>query len=117
MLNEAIAAFQKGSSLSGGDPLIAGGLGHAYAVSGQRDRARKLLEELKQLSKHRYVAPYEIAVIHIGLGDKEQAFEWLEKAFQDHSHWLLWLKVDPRFDSIKGDPRYLDLRRRMGLPP
>ena len=86
-------------------------------MAGRRDRAQKVLDELKQLSRRRYVAPFDIAVIYIGLGDKEQAFEWLEKAYQDHSHWLLWLKVDPRFDSIHGDSRYQDLRRRMRLPP
>ena len=117
MFEEAIAEFQKGSGLSGGDPTMASALGHAYAVSGQRDRAQSVMVELKQLSKRQYVAPFEIAVVYIGLGDKEQAFEWLEKAYEDHSHYLIWLKVDPRFDSIHGDSRYRDLRRRMGLPP
>jgi tetratricopeptide (TPR) repeat protein len=117
MFEEAIAEFQKGSSLSGGEPPMVGALGHAYAVSGQRGRAQNVLAELKQLSRRRYIAPYEIAVIYIGLGDKDLTFEWLEKAYQDHSHWLVLLKVDPRFDSIHGDSRYQDLRRRMGLPP
>ncbi len=94
-----------------------GALGHAYAVSGRKDRAQNLLVELKQLSRRRYVAPFEIAVVYIGLGDKDLTFEWLEKAYRDHSPWLPWLKVDPRFDSLHGDSRYRDLRRRMGLPP
>jgi Flp pilus assembly protein TadD len=117
MFEEAIAEFQKGSSLSGGDPRTAGALGHAYAVSGRKDRAQEVLAELKELSRRRYVAPFEIAVVYIGLGEKEQTFEWLEKAYQDHSPWLIRLKVDPRFDSIHGDSRYRDLRRRIGLPP
>ncbi len=117
MFEEAIAEFQKGSSLSGGWPTIVGALGHAYAVSGRKDRAQNVLAELKQQSRRRYVAPFEIAVIYMGLGDKEQTFEWLEKAYQDHSAWLIYLKVDPRFDSLHGDSRYRDLRRRMGLPP
>ncbi len=117
MFEEAIAEFQKGSSLSGGDPRMAGALGHAYAVSGRKDRAQNVLVELKQLSKRRYVAPFEIAVIYIGLADKDLTFQWLEKAYRDHSSWLPWLKVDPRFDSLHGDSRYQDLRRRMGLPP
>ncbi len=117
MFEEAIAEIQKGSSLSEGDPTMAGALGHAYAVSGRKDRAQNVLVELKQLSRQRYVAPFEIAVIHIGLGDKDQTFEWLEKAYRDHSPWLVFLKVDPRFDSLHGDSRYRDLRRRMGLPP
>ncbi len=117
MFEEAIAEFQKGSSLSGGEPTMVGALGHAYAVSGQKGRAQNALAELKQLMKRQYVQPYEIAVIHIGLGDNEQAFEWLEKAYQDRSHWLVWLKVDPRFDSLHSDSRYRDLRQRMGLEP
>ncbi len=117
MFEEAIAEFQKASSLSGGWPTIVGALGHAYAVSGQKDRAQNVIAELKQLSRRRYVAPLEIAVIYVALGDKDLTFEWLEKAYRDHSSWLPWLKVDPRFDSLHGDSRYRDLRRRMGLPP
>ncbi len=114
---EAVAEFEKCIDLSGGDPASRGALGHALGVWGQRDRARRVLEELKQDSKRRYVAPYYLAAIHISLGERDQAFEWLEKAYEDHSPWLMWLKMDPRFKSIKGDPRYLDIRRRMGLPP
>ena len=117
MFEEAIAEFQMGSSLSGGDPRMIGALGHAYAVSGRKERAQNVLAELKQQSKRRYVPPFEIAVVYIGLGEKELTFEWLERAYRDHSPWLIWLKVDPRFDSLHGDARYRDLRRRMGLPP
>jgi eukaryotic-like serine/threonine-protein kinase len=116
MFEEAITAFQNGSRLSGGDPRMAGALGHAYAASGRKNRALTVLSELEQLSKQRYVAPFEIATIYIGLGEKERTFEWLEKAYVDHSPWLIWLNVDPRFDGIRADSRYQDLRRRMGLP-
>ena len=58
-----------------------------------------------------------MALVYIGLQDTDQAFAWLERAYADHSHLLAWLKVDPRFDGIRGDPRYRDLLRRMGLPP
>jgi eukaryotic-like serine/threonine-protein kinase len=116
MFKDAIAEFEKGSSLSGGDPRMAAARGHAYAVSGQKDRAKNVLADLRSLSSQRYVAPLEIALIYAGLDDKERAFEWLEKAYQDHSPWLMWLKVDPRFDRLRSDPRYADLLRRMGLP-
>jgi TolB-like protein len=116
MFEESIAEFQKGSSLSGGDPRMAAALGHACAVSGKKARAQSVIAELKQQSSQRYVAPFEIAVVYVGLGEKEQAFEWLEKAYRDHSPWLIWLNVDPRFDRLHGDPRYTDLLRRMGLP-
>jgi hypothetical protein len=95
---------------------MAAALGHVYAVSGRKDLAINVLAQLEQLSKQRYVAPFEVAVIYVGLGDKEKTFEWLEKAYQDHSPWLIWLKVDPRFESLHGDPRYGHLRDRMGLP-
>jgi serine/threonine-protein kinase len=116
MFEESIAEFQKGSSLSGGDPRMAAALGHACAVSGKKARAESVIAELTQQSSQRYVAPVEIAVIYVGLGEKEQAFEWLEKAYRDHSPWLIWLNVDPRFDKLHSDPRFADLLRRMGLP-
>jgi eukaryotic-like serine/threonine-protein kinase len=116
MFEEAIAEFEKGIRLSGGDPRMAAARGHAYAVSGRKERANNAIAELRSLSSQRYVAPAEIALVYTGLGDKEKAFEWLERAYQDHSPWLIWLKVDPRFDTLHSDPRYADLLRRMGLP-
>ncbi len=94
-----------------------GGLGHAYAVSGKRAEAQKVLAELKDLSKRRYVAPFDVALVYAGLGDKAQALEWLGKAYEDHSQWFVWIKVDPRFDTLRGEPRFQDLLRRMGLEP
>ena len=69
------------------------------------------------MSKQRYVSPYLIAIVYVGLGDKDQAFAWLDKAFQDRSSLLLWLKVEPQFDSLRDDPRFQDLLRRVGLTP
>jgi len=71
---------------------------------------------LEQLSKERYVSAYDIALVHTGLGDKEQAFEWFEKAYQERSAALSWLKVDARLDQLRSDPRFADLIRRVGLP-
>ena len=92
-------------------------LGHAYAVSGQKGEAQKVLEQLNQRSKHSYFTPYFIATIYTGLGEKKQAFGWLEKAYQERSAFLTWLKVDPNLDSLRPDPRFADLLRRVGLPP
>jgi hypothetical protein len=75
-----------------------------------------VLAELKDLSKRRYVAPFDIALVYMGLGDKSRALEWLEKAYEDHSDWLAWIKVWPQFDSLRGEPRFQDLLRRLGLP-
>ncbi|MBI4462471.1 MAG: hypothetical protein HY653_06155, partial [Acidobacteria bacterium] len=88
-----------------------------YAVSGKRAEARQVLEELNQLRKRRYVSAYLVAVIHTGLGERDQAWAWLEKAHEERASWLSqFLKVDPRFDSLRSDPRYADLLRRMNFP-
>ena len=97
-------------------PLVMGHLGYYYAKTGRRDEARKLIEELQVLSKSRYVAAYWLAVIYAGLNEKDQAFTWLEKAYQDRSWWLVWLKTDPKVDGLRSDPRFADLMHRVGLP-
>jgi tetratricopeptide (TPR) repeat protein len=97
-------------------PQLMGYLGFAYAKSGCKDEARKLLAELKELSKQRYVASYSIALIHVGLDEKDEAFAWLEKAYQERSWWLVWIKMDPMVDSLRSDSRFIDLMRRIGFP-
>ena len=89
-------------------------LGHTYAVAGKRSEARKILEELKEGSKRENVSPYYIAGMHAGLGEKEQAFEWLEKAYEEREIGLV--KVDPRLDPLRSDPRFQDFLRRMNFP-
>jgi serine/threonine protein kinase/tetratricopeptide (TPR) repeat protein len=97
-------------------PQLIGYLGFAYAKSGRKDEARKLLAELKELSKGRYVASYWIAMIYVGLDEKDEAFAWLEKAYQERSWWLVWIKMDPMVDSLRSDSRFVDLMRRVGFP-
>jgi eukaryotic-like serine/threonine-protein kinase len=113
---QAISEFQEWQRLSGDEPAATGALGHAYAISGKRTDAQNALVRLKGLSAKQYVAPYDLAVICVGLGDTSQAMDWLERAYEDHSAWLIWIKVDPRFDGTRNDPRYRDLLRRMKLP-
>jgi len=91
-------------------------LGHAYAVAGKRSEAEKVLSELRELANQRYVSPYDVAMIYVGLGDKEQAFAWLEKAYQEHARRLWALKVNPTWDSLRSDSRFAGLLRRIGLP-
>jgi tetratricopeptide (TPR) repeat protein len=118
MYQEAMTALQKLLSLSGryATATHKADLGHVYAVSGKSGEALKVLNELQEESKHHYVSPYDIAVIYTGLGEKEQALEWLEKVYEDRSYFLMWLSNDPRLDSLRSEPRFADLLRRVGLP-
>jgi tetratricopeptide (TPR) repeat protein len=91
-------------------------VGYAYAVAGRRPEAEKILDQLEQLSHERWVNPMDVATIYSGLGDRERAFEWLEKAYRERSTWLIYLNVDRFWDPIRSDPRFADLVRRVGLP-
>jgi eukaryotic-like serine/threonine-protein kinase len=114
---EAIPEYQKAVELSQGDTDPTAGLAHAYASVGQRANVEKILRELLQRSKTQYVSPYMIATIYAGLGDKNKAFEFVEKAYQERSPDIPWfLKADLRIDNLRSDPRFQDLRRRVGLP-
>jgi serine/threonine protein kinase/Flp pilus assembly protein TadD len=97
-------------------PLVIGPLGYAYAKAGRKDEARKLLADFKEQSKTRYVLPYWMAVIYAGLNQKDDAFAWLEKAYQDREYWLCWMKMDPKLDSLRSDSRFIDLMHRIGFP-
>jgi tetratricopeptide (TPR) repeat protein len=117
MYAEATAEFKRVVELSGGQPLALAGLGHSYAISGNTDAAKRVLVELKELSKTRYVSPFLIATVHAGLGEKEQALAGLEQAYNDRSTSMLPIKVDPNLDGIRPDARFAALVRRMNLPP
>ena len=112
---EAIAEFRKALDISEGDTNELAALGQAYAVSRRGDEARKILDQLKERSEQTYVQPMWIAVIHLGLGENDQAFDWMQKAYDDLSSWLVYLKVDPLFDPVRGDARFAALLRRVGL--
>ena len=115
MYREAIEAFQKALSLSGTFPEFQAGLGHAYAASGRRSEAKEVFNRLKELSERRYVSPYDIALIHTGLGETDQALHWLEKAYAQRCVELALLKVDQRLDGLRPDSRFTDLLRRVGF--
>jgi adenylate cyclase len=115
---EAIAAFQKAINLfPGGSSVAKAELAHAYAVSGNREAAQKIIVELQELSKNRYVSSFQIAAIYAGLGEKDEVFAWLEKAFAERSDGLVNLNAEQRFDNLRSDPRFTDLVRRVGLVP
>jgi len=99
------------------NPWTVASLAHASAVSGDQARARETLEELKQHATRQFVAPYFIARIYVGLGEEQQAFAWLEKAYEDRDECLTWLKVDPTMHSLRPNRAYSDLLSRIGLLP
>jgi eukaryotic-like serine/threonine-protein kinase len=114
--DQAIAAFQKSLRLAGESAgCDAAALAHAYALAGRTAEARTILNELLERSKQRYVPAFYMALISVGLGDLETALQWLEKAYQDRDFYLIYLKVDPRLDPLRGDVRFTDLLRRVGL--
>jgi tetratricopeptide (TPR) repeat protein len=91
-------------------------MGRVYAVSGSKIEADKALERLKRESAHRYVNPYQIALIYVGLGQNDQAFEWLDKAVRERSDMLVYLRTDSRLNPIRSDARFPGLERRIGIP-
>jgi eukaryotic-like serine/threonine-protein kinase len=111
---EAIAAFERARKLSGSS-LIVAHLGYAYAAAGEREKAAAVLAELQQLSARTYVSPYTTAAIHAALGEKDRAFEWLEKAFEERDLWLMNLRVDPALAPLHSDARFAALLRRIKL--
>jgi hypothetical protein len=81
-----------------------------------RAEATKILEQLTQLSRHRYVSPYDMALVHVGLGETDMAFDWLQKALAARSSELVFLNWDDKMDAVRSDQRYGELVRRVGLP-
>jgi TolB-like protein/DNA-binding winged helix-turn-helix (wHTH) protein/Tfp pilus assembly protein PilF len=113
--DEAVAASEKAVSLSARTPGALGVLGLVYGLAGRKGEAIKVLNELLALNKRRYVTPAALANVYIGLGDKDQAFAWLDKACQERSNYVAYLKVFPIVDPLRSDPRFDELLRRTGL--
>ena len=116
LYEEAAAEYRKGSQL---DPSLywISALARVYAKSGRRTEALRVLDHLKEESKRRYAPSADIALVYAALGDTNEAFEGLRKAYQEHEGRLVALKVDPMFDPLRPDPRFQDLLRRMNFPP
>jgi TolB-like protein/Tfp pilus assembly protein PilF/predicted Ser/Thr protein kinase len=114
-LQESLAESEKAVSLSGRTHPFTAQLGYAYARIGERDKARQIVDQLMELSSEKYINPYDIALIYTGLGEKDRAFEWLEKAYQERSVRLIEI-LDPSFDTLRSDQRLRDLVKRIGFP-
>jgi len=113
MFQEAIAELEQARALAGDTSRTLSGLAYGYALAGQDARARELLADLHKLAKRRYVPPFDIAVVYSALGDKDLAFAWLERAYQDRHPWLVMLKVTPKVDKLRSDPRFAVLSQRI----
>jgi TolB-like protein/DNA-binding winged helix-turn-helix (wHTH) protein/Flp pilus assembly protein TadD len=117
MYREALAEYEKFATLSRGSPGSTALVGYAHARLGQRTYALRALDQLRAASKQRYVPALSFAIVYVGLGEKEQAFLWLEKAYDERTNSLAYLKVQATWDPLRSDPRFADLVRRVGLPP
>lgn len=115
MYGKGIEEMRKSAALYREDLNLSPDLAYIYAVSGRSPEAQRILGRLLRISKQAPVAPGLVALIYVGLGNREEAFSWLERAYQQRSPMMAWLKVDPRFDSLRSDPRFQDLMRRVGL--
>jgi len=115
MHDATIEECRKAIDLVGRTSMILSLLGHAYAESGKRDEALKIINELNERTKNEYISPYDLAIIYVGLRDKDHAFAQLEKAYDDRAGWIINISVDPIFDPIRSDPRFTELVHRMKL--
>ena len=113
---QARAEFEEAMKLSGGNAVFVAALGHAYAAGGKKAEGIKIANELEERSRVSYVPPYWMATLYVALDDKEQAFNWLDKAYAERSGGLIWLKVDPRMDPLRSDKRFATLLDRVGIP-
>lgn len=109
-INELLLATQ-----SYENPQMLASLGLAYALTGQTRDAQNILDTLTDLSRQRFVSAYNFSLVTLGLGQNDKTFEWLEKAYQERASWLYMIKVDPCWDSLRDDPRFIALLKKMGL--
>ena len=116
LYGEAITQFQRASKISGDNPGYLSLLGYAYALTGNKREALRLLEELTKQNKQTNGVPYGLSLIYTGLGEKEQALESLQKACEERDPSMIHLKVEPMFDSLRSDPRFQGLLRRVNFP-
>ena len=112
----AITEGETAVRLSNGSPLMRAALASTLSTAGRTPEALHLLDDLLELARHKHVAPYFFAGIYVGLGDNNRAIEYLERSYEEHSHWLIYLHIDPGMDALRDYPRFLNLMQRVGLP-
>jgi Flp pilus assembly protein TadD len=114
-LQAAVHEFEEAERLSAPDPYKEGLLGYAQALSGNPAKARQLIQKLTARSRQEYVPALSIALIYIGLGERDHAMQWLSQSYQDRSSHMVYAKVDPLLDPVRSDPRFSALLHQMGL--
>ena len=112
----AITEGEKGVKLSAGSPMMRAALAHTLGTAGRTMEAGEILDDLAKLAKQKYIAPYFLAGIYVGLGETHCAIEYLEKSYEEHSHWLIYLHMDPSMDGLRDNPHFQALLQRVGLP-
>jgi tetratricopeptide (TPR) repeat protein len=116
MHQEAIYALEKAAEITGDGQGYLGYLGYVYAAAGRRAEALKVLDELRERSQRKYVRPMHTALVYFGLGEKDQTFAWLQKAYDERDNDLVYFIADPISSSLRSDPRFQKLHARMGFP-
>jgi TolB-like protein/DNA-binding winged helix-turn-helix (wHTH) protein/Tfp pilus assembly protein PilF len=116
MYSEAIDEFNKTDAALPGWVVTIAGMGNAYGEWGHKAEAEQVLVRLNEMARAKYVTPYGVALVYAGLGDKNEVFDWLNKAVEGRSHWLVWLNRDPRWDRLRSDSRFAELKKRVALP-
>jgi len=113
-ISDAIPELQKANAMEA-PSFVAAWLGYAYGASGDQVKARAMIEELNHKSVHGYVPPFNLAIVYLGMGERERALGYLERAYSAHSQWLCWLKMDRIFDPIRSEPRFIALLKKLNF--
>jgi tetratricopeptide (TPR) repeat protein len=112
---ESIACLQKAVALSDNYPWFLAHLGWAYGISGRADEARAVLSQLSVRRREQYLRSVYFALVHVGLDERDEALDWLEKAYEERDIWLTWLKQDPTFEGLRSEPRFIALIKKVGV--
>jgi Flp pilus assembly protein TadD len=115
MLDEAVAALERGVELAPEDLQLKGDLAVVYADAGDKARAQKILEELEERARREHVSPVALAMAHTAVGDLDGAFAWLNRMYAERHPWLILMNVHARYDHLRGDPRFHELMRKIGF--
>ena len=115
-LDDAIAEFLRGGPALTTQPSLYAGLGHLYGISGRRAEALKVLDTMNAMAGQHFVTAYAPALVYLGLGDRSQTLQWLERSYEERASWMIWLLKDPRWDPMRGDPQFEAIVDRVGFP-